>query len=112
MVETPAPSPAKTFAAAPAVGGPWAIQVGAYESVTAAEIAMRRASVRAPLLSDATATLVPLADGRGTLYRARFLGLYKNDASRACKVLRAAPMPCTVIRGLDPTNDPTVSARS
>ena len=111
-VVAPAPSPAKTFAAAPATGGPWAIQVGAYESVTAAEIAMRRASVRAPLLSDATATLVPLADRRGTLYRARFLGLYKNDASRACKVLRAAPMPCTIIRGLDPANDPTASARS
>ena len=112
MVETAAPSPATTFAAAPVVDGPWAIQVGAYESVTAAEIAMRRASVRAPLLSDATATLVPLADGRSTLYRARFLGLHKNDASRACKVLRAAPMPCTVIRGLDPANDPAVSARS
>ena len=92
--------------------GPWGIQVGSYDSVTAAEIAMRRASTRAPLLNDATATLTPRADGRGTLYRARFLGLYKNDANRACKTLRAAPMPCTVIRGLDPANDPAVTARS
>ena len=73
---------------------------------------MRRASVRAPLLNDAAATLAPRADGRNTLYRARFLGLYKNDAYRACKKLQAAPMPCTVIRGLDPVNDPAVSARS
>ena len=111
-VAKPASTPTKTAVAAPAAGGPWAIQVGAYESITAAEIAMRRASARAPLLSDATTALVPLADGRSTLYRARFLGLYKNDASRACKVLRTAPMPCTVIRGLDPANDPAVSARS
>ena len=92
--------------------GPWGIQVGSYESVTAAEIAMRRASARAPLLNDANATFIPRADGRGTLYRARFLGLYKNDANRACKTLRAAPMPCIVIRGLEPANDPAVVARS
>lgn len=106
------PSPAKTFVAASAVDGAWAIQVGAYESVTAAEIAMRRASARAPLLRDAAATLAPRSDGRSTLYRARFLGLHKNDAIRACNKLRSAPMPCTVIRGLDPANDPAVSARS
>ena len=106
------PSPAKTLASASTVDGPWAVQIGAYESVTAAEIAMRRASVRAPLLSDATATLEPLADGRSTLYRARFLGLHKNDANRACKALRSAPMPCTVIRGLGPADDPAARARS
>ncbi|MDE0201954.1 MAG: serine hydrolase [Rhodospirillaceae bacterium] len=106
------PSPATTFPAASSVEGAWGIQVGAYESVTAAEIAMRRASARAPLLNDATATLMPRSDGRSTLYRARFLGLYKNDANRACKKLRAAPMPCTVIRGLDPASDPALSARS
>ena len=111
-VAKPGSTPTKTVVAAPAEDGVWAIQVGAYESVTAAEIAMRRASVRAPLLGDATSTLAPLADGRSTLYRVRFLGLYKNDANRACKVLRAAPMPCSVIRGLDPANDPAVSARS
>ena len=111
-VAKPVSTPTKTVVAAPAEDGVWAIQVGAYESVTAAEIAMRRASVRAPLLGDATSTLAPLADGRSTLYRVRFLGLYKNDANRACKVLRAAPMPCSVIRGLDPANDPAVSARS
>ena len=108
----PSPAPAEKVAAASAVGGAWGIQVGSYESVTAAEIAMRRASVRAPLLNDAAATLAPRADGRNTLYRARFLGLYKNDAYRACKKLQAAPMPCTVIRGLDPVNDPAVSDRS
>ena len=109
---SPSPALAEKVAAASTGGGAWGIQVGAYESVTAAEIAMRRASVRVPLLTDSTATLAPRTNGRGTLYRARFLGLYKNDAGRACKALRAAPMPCTIIRGLDPTNDPAVSART
>ena len=103
---------AEKGAAASPLEGAWGIQVGAYESVTAAEIAMRRASTRAPLLTDATASLAPRTDGRSTLYRARFLGLHKNDASRACKALRTAPMPCTVIRGLDPASDPALSARS
>ena len=124
VVSGPLPPPSKSVAETLAVvesviatepssvEGAWGIQVGAYESVTAAEIAMRRASARAPLLNDATATLMPRSDGRSTLYRARFLGLYKNDANRACEKLRSAPMPCTVIRGLDSASDPAVSARS
>ena len=108
--ETPA-SP-KAFRADSATARPWGIQVGAYESVTGAEIAMRRASARAPLLSDAIATLVPSTVGPGTLYRARFLGLYKSDAVRACRALRESPMPCVIIRGLDPEHDLTISAAS
>ena len=107
---------AQTLVAAPATNSksdrPWGIQVGAYESVTAAEIAMRRASARAPLLKDATATLAPRVSGHSTSYRARFLGLYKNDANRACRALRSAPMPCVIIRALDPADDPAVSAQS
>lgn len=87
---------------------PWGIQVGAYASVTAAEIAMRRASARAPMLNDASSILAPSRTGRDTLYRARFLGLHKNDADRACKTLRAGSMPCAVIRG----DEPAVGARS
>ena len=107
-----APSSPKAFRANSATARPWGIQVGAYESVTSAEIAMRRASARAPLLSEAIATLVPSAVGPGTLYRARFLGLYKSDAKRACQTLRASPMPCVIIRGLDPADDPAASTPS
>ena len=107
-----APSSPKAFRADSPTARPWAIQVGAYESVTSAQIAMRRASARAPLLSDAMATLVPNTDGPGTLYRARFLGLYKSDAKRACEALRTSPMPCVIIRGLDPAHDPTIGVRS
>ncbi len=105
-------SPANTFEADSVTARPWGIQVGAYESITAAQIAMRRATARAPSLNGAAAMLESSAVGPGTLYRARFLGLYKSDAKRACKVLRAAPMPCVVIRGLDPAHDPAASIPS
>ena len=105
-------SPANTFEADSVTARPWGIQVGAYESITAAQIAMRRATARAPSLNGATAALEPSAVGPGNLYRARFLGLYKSDAKRACKVLRAAPMPCVIIRGLDPAHDPAASIPS
>ena len=107
-----APASPKAFRADSATARPWGIQVGAYESVTSAEIAMRRASTRAPLLGDAIPTLVPSNVAPGTLYRARFLGLYKSDAVRACRALRASPMPCVIIRGLDPERDPAISAAS
>ena len=107
-----APASPKAFRADSATARPWGIQIGAYESVTSAEIAMRRASTRAPLLGDAIPTLVPSDLGPGTLYRARFLGLYKSDAVRACRALRASPMPCVIIRGLDPERDPAISAAS
>ena len=107
-----APASPKAFRADSATARPWGIQIGAYESVTSAEIAMRRASTRAPLLGDAIPTLVPSNVAPGTLYRARFLGLYKSDAVRACRALRASPMPCVIIRGLDPERDPAISAAS
>ena len=106
------PSSPKAFKSDSVTARPWGIQVGAYESVTSAEIAMRRASARAPLLGDAMPTLVPSDAGPGRLYRARFLGLYKSDAVRACRALRASPMPCVIIRGLDPEHDPATSAAS
>ena len=106
-------TPPQPRVASLATDRPWGIQVGAYASVTAAEIAMRRASARVPLLNGAAATLAPRSTaGRDTLYRALFLGLHKNEADRVCKTLRAAPMPCVVIRGLEPVLDPAAGARS
>ena len=107
-----APASPKAFRADSVTARPWGVQVGAYESVTSAQIAMRRASARAPLLGDAIPTLVPSNVGAGTLYRARFLGLYKSDAVRACQTLRPSPMPCVIIRGLDREHDPAIAAAS
>ncbi len=86
----------------------WGVQVGAYGSVTAAEIAIRRATVRAPLLADAEVALTPFVSGHRTLYRARLLGLAENEATAACRTLRKTTMPCVVIQ--DP--DLSVTARA
>ncbi len=83
--------------------GQWAIQIGAYRSVGAAEVALREASWRLPVLLDnAAAALTPVEMKRGDiLYRARFLGLDKGDAARACRSLKAVTMPCAVMPNPD-----------
>ncbi|MBT3928131.1 MAG: D-alanyl-D-alanine carboxypeptidase [Rhodospirillaceae bacterium] len=83
--------------------GQWAIQIGAYRSVVAAEVALREASRRLPVLLDrASAALTPVEMKRGdVLYRARFLGLDKGDATKACRSLKAVTMPCAVMPNPD-----------
>ena len=76
----------------------WAIQIGSHESVTAAEIALRRAAARA-LLPEGTAKALAhrREAGRGLLYRARFVGLGRRTAERACAAIRSAALPCVVL---------------
>lgn len=83
--------------------GPWAIQVGAYSSLSAAEGAIQKASTRLPnLLDSAAAALSPIEVERGAvLYRARFIGLEKRDAHLACRSLRAETMPCAILPNPD-----------
>jgi D-alanyl-D-alanine carboxypeptidase len=66
----------------------WSIQVGAYATRQATEIAIRQAIKRAPdLLKHATATVVASQQKHGTLYRARLSGLDATDARKACHLL-------------------------
>ena len=83
--------------------GQWAIQIGAYRSVRAAEFALSEASKRLPvLLVNASAALTPVEMKRGNiLYRARFLGLDKSAATQACRSLKAVTMPCAVMPNSD-----------
>ena len=83
--------------------GQWAIQIGAYRSISAAEIALREVSRRLPvLLVNASAALTPVELKRGDiLYRARFLGLDKGQATKACRSLKAVTMPCAVMPNPD-----------
>ena len=83
--------------------GQWAIQIGAYRSVRAAEFALSEASKRLPvLLVNASAALTPVEMKRGNiLYRARFLGLDKSAATQACRSLKAVTMPCAVMPNPD-----------
>ena len=79
--------------------GQWAIQIGAYRSVRAAEVALREASQCLPVLLDnASAALTPVEVKRGDiLYRARFLGLHKGEATKACRSLKVVTIPCAVV---------------
>lgn len=83
--------------------GQWAIQIGAYRSVRAAEVALREASQRLPVLLDnASAALIPVEVKRGDiLYRARFLGLHKGEATQACRSLKTVTIPCAVMPNPD-----------
>ena len=83
--------------------GQWAIQIGAYRSVSAAETALRVVSTRLPdLLVNASTALTPIEMKRGDiLYRARFLGLHKGEATKACTSLKAVTMPCAVMPNPD-----------
>ena len=83
--------------------GKWAIQVGAYQTVSAAESALLAVSARLPdLLSHASAALTLIEMKRGNiLYRARFLGLLKGEAKKACASLKAGSIPCAVVPNPD-----------
>ena len=83
--------------------GKWAIPVGAYQTMSAAESALLAVSARLPdLLSHASAALTLIEMKRGDiLYRARFLGLLKGEAKEACASLKVGSMPCVVVPNPD-----------
>jgi len=54
------------------------------------------------LLVNGSAALTPVELKRGDiLYRARFLGLDKGQATKACRSLKAVTMPCAVMPNPD-----------
>ncbi|WP_343215275.1 lytic transglycosylase domain-containing protein [Falsiroseomonas tokyonensis] len=81
-------------AAAPAGGGGWAVQVGAFASENLARAAAGQARDR--IGASGTRTLVqPAPQGRTTLYRARVQGLADRAAAeQACERMRSA---CIVV---------------
>ncbi len=78
----------------------WGIQVGAYKSYAPAYAIARQAMEMAPhLLEDGIIKVVPLKmRNRRSVYRARILGLSKQDAYRACRVLKRHRMSCMELR--------------
>ena len=71
---------------APAASGNWAIQVGAFASENLARDAAGQARSGA---GNGSLSVTPVAQGRGTLYRARVTGLSRDAAQSACDRLRA-----------------------
>ncbi len=90
-------SPARTV---PKLNGSWGVQVGAYPKQTSASRMARKAVDMVPnLLEDGLIKVVPLTKGkRRPLYRARILGIDKQQAYEACRQLEAGKVPCMVLQ--------------
>lgn len=108
---TPAPRRPSTFSlvspanAAPAVihqgggtTGNWAVQVGAFENATMATAATAAARNTArDVLGSARPAVSSVRQPRGTLYRARLVGLSRNAAAHACERLVRIRTNCMIV---------------
>jgi cell division protein FtsN len=78
--------------------GQWAIQVGAFGSENQAHAALGLAKAQAhDSLSAAKAAVTGVKQARGTLYRARLIGLSKETAVQACEKLGHGRGSCIVL---------------
>jgi D-alanyl-D-alanine carboxypeptidase len=95
-------SPARAIAPA---DGSWGVQVGAYpKHASASGIASKAVDMVPDLLEEGIVKVVPLTKGkRRPLYRARILGIDKQQAYEACRQLEAEKVPCMVlqVRGVE-----------
>ena len=80
-------------------GGNWGVQVGVYPRRASALATAKAALGKAPkALSEGTIAVVPLKGRKGPLYRARIVGLEKQQAEAACRTLKGAKAQCMVLR--------------
>ena len=94
-----APAVPRAVLRAPASGGLWSIQIGAFASAATARAAAEsvRAGV-ANLLGGSRVDLPPTSPfGGNVLYRARLAGLQADAAADACARLRRAQVACIVV---------------
>lgn len=77
----------------------WGIQVGAFNAYKPALAAANRATKRAAkLLKNAQVVVDEARKGNSKLFRARLLGLSKQNAQAACKQLKAKSIDCLVFQ--------------
>jgi len=82
----------------PSVDGSWGIQVGAYATAESASRALLTAETLLPRSFTQAVALVIQADDYTTpLYRARYMGVGKEEAFQACAVLGQRNQPCAVV---------------
>ena len=111
LIPPPAPSPSSTLYSGglplpppkkpviDTLGAPWAIQVGAFSRIDAAYAAIKTSLKHIPgIVVRAAALIVPVAEGDGGLYRARFIGVSWREAQRACRILTAKRLDCEVVQ--------------
>jgi D-alanyl-D-alanine carboxypeptidase len=95
----PTAAPATTKTKSSAARGRWGIQVGAFNAYELALNAAKRASKRvASLLKNAQVVVDETSKGNTTLYRARLVGLTKQNAHSACRQLKAKSIGCMVFQ--------------
>jgi hypothetical protein len=107
MADTPPPSPVRPFAPSYVGEEPvarathhsgWAIQVGAYDTSSNARAALGIAELSAvQMLMGAQPMVMSVHAAGHTKYRARFVGLVREDAVNACNRLAAGPTGCVVV---------------
>ena len=83
-----------------APGGSWGVQVGAFPVREMAERTAAHALMTVPgPLGQGAPTIEPLTAGaRTTLYRARVIGITRQQAEEACRRLEGHDFPCLVVR--------------
>ncbi len=84
-----------THRGGPLTGG-WAVQVGAFTNAGQAHAAAGTAKEKASL-GGAHSTVASVHQGRGTLYRARLIGLSRDSAMEACQKLSRSRTSCMVL---------------
>lgn len=83
-------------------GGDWGVQVGVYPRRASALATAKAALGKArTALSEGTIAVVPLKGRKGPLYRARIVGLERQQAEAACRALKGAKAQCMVLRMSD-----------
>jgi D-alanyl-D-alanine carboxypeptidase len=81
-------------------GGDWGIQVGAFQGKDPARTAALQVKQKyAKVLDGGQVVVAPLPKSKGkTLYRARIMGLEKDAAYQACKLLKRAKQACMELK--------------
>ena len=76
----------------------WAIQVGAYRNYRSAEKRANRAADLLPgVLADTDVSIESGRDKKGEVYRARIVGLERDEAADACKLLKRKRFGCMIV---------------
>jgi D-alanyl-D-alanine carboxypeptidase len=75
----------------------WSIQVGAFRRYAPAHLAVTRAARLVPALLGQRVSIYRSLDSRGTVYRARLVGLSESKARRSCRALVLKKVSCVVL---------------
>lgn len=82
----------------------WGVQVGAFSQFKLAESAVSRARTIVPKLLETSRTMIsPFRNRYGFIYRARLIGITKQDARKVCEILESKGISCITIA---PSNQP------